>query len=292
MIQNLVTIAIPVYNREKYIAEAIFSALNQTHKNIEVIVVDNNSTDSTWDIISEISKNNKLVKIYKNDSNIGPINNWIKAINLSTGNYINLLFSDDLISPLFIEKLLPPLANFDVGFSFSAATIFNDGDLPLNGMSWYDELQTGYYSCLEFIDYSLLNSPGKKLSNSPACALFRRADILKNLYAHIPNKINSDFSMHAIGNDLLIFLLTALDYKLFYIENSPLTHFRAHSGSITVKSNPFILNLYYTITKSYFFKNHLKSPTDSKFNDFLVQLVESKNYAPYGINTTDDFFDN
>ena len=49
----LVSILIPVYNREKYIGEAIESAINQTYKNIEVIIVDNCSTDNTWKILQD-----------------------------------------------------------------------------------------------------------------------------------------------------------------------------------------------------------------------------------------------
>lgn len=51
----LVSILIPVYNREKYIGEAIESAINQTYKNIEVIIVDNCSTDNTWKILQDLS---------------------------------------------------------------------------------------------------------------------------------------------------------------------------------------------------------------------------------------------
>ena len=48
----LVSIVIPTYNREQYIEDAIKSAINQTYRNIEIIIVDNCSTDSTWDILN------------------------------------------------------------------------------------------------------------------------------------------------------------------------------------------------------------------------------------------------
>ena len=61
MKNNLVSILIPVFNREKYIGKAIESVINQTYKNIEIIIVDNSSTDKTWDIIEII-----LIKRFKN----------------------------------------------------------------------------------------------------------------------------------------------------------------------------------------------------------------------------------
>ncbi len=291
MNSHLVTIAIPTYNRAEYVSQAILSGINQTYKNIEIVVVDNNSTDATWDVISNIAKNHQNVKVFRNETNIGPVNNWIKALTLAHGKYVNLLFSDDLISSTFVEKLLPSLTSPDVGFSFSGATIFNDSISPMNGTPWYNEVETGYYSCQDFIDYSMLFSPCKKLANSPACTLFRRDDILDCLMANIPNKINSDFSSHAIGNDLLIFLLVAKRYQRFSIINEPLTHFRAHPDSITIKSNSKFLNLNYTIAKSYFFKHHMNNPKNSKFIEMLNSYINSGEYMEQGIVAVDDFFD-
>ena len=72
----LVSIVIPVYNRELYIEDAIRSAISQTYQNIEIIIVDNCSTDSTWDILNEWEKKDNRIKIFQNDSNIGPVLNW------------------------------------------------------------------------------------------------------------------------------------------------------------------------------------------------------------------------
>ena len=76
----LVSICIPNYNSEKYIKGCIESALNQTYSNIEVIVLDNMSTDDSWKIISEIS--NDSYKKFQNKKNIGMVNNFKKVYNL------------------------------------------------------------------------------------------------------------------------------------------------------------------------------------------------------------------
>ena len=66
--------------------------------------------------------------------------------------------------------------------------------------------------------------------------MFRRRDFEENLKIDIPNKINSNFSMHGIGADLILFLLISNKYKKFYI-HSTLAYFREHEGSISTSSN-------------------------------------------------------
>lgn len=69
---NLVSILIPVYNRENLIEETVQSALNQTYKNIEIIVVDNQSTDNTWEILQKLASQDERIKIFQNNTNIRP----------------------------------------------------------------------------------------------------------------------------------------------------------------------------------------------------------------------------
>lgn len=102
MKKGLVSICIPNYNSELYIEEAIYSALNQSFKNVEVIVVDNLSTDNSWEIINNI-QHPKLRK-YQNNENIGMVGNFRKALEYSLGEYITFLCSDDFLNESAIDK--------------------------------------------------------------------------------------------------------------------------------------------------------------------------------------------
>ncbi len=100
----LVTIIIPTYNRAKYITRAIESCLNQTYKNIEILIIDDCSTDNTQEVVENI--NDSRLKYYKNKINSWSCvsrNNWIK---LSKGEYINFLDDDDELLPEKIELQL------------------------------------------------------------------------------------------------------------------------------------------------------------------------------------------
>lgn len=100
----LVSILIPVYNAEKYVAETIESAINQTYKNIEIIIVDDGSTDKSWEIIESYrEKYPNIIKTYK-QVNKGACAARNKAFELSCGQYIQYLDADDLLAPDKIEN--------------------------------------------------------------------------------------------------------------------------------------------------------------------------------------------
>lgn len=73
--EPLVSIIIPVFNRDSLVIDAIDSALNQTYKNIEIIVIDNKSLDNTWTNIQKY-KQDKCIRLFQNTINIGPVLNW------------------------------------------------------------------------------------------------------------------------------------------------------------------------------------------------------------------------
>jgi len=286
----LVSILIPVYNREKYILETIDSAINQSYRNIEVIVVDNFSTDGTWQLLNETALTDSRIKIYQNAENIGPVKNWKKCIEYSNGEYSKILWSDDLIAPTFLEKALPFLTeNPDVGFVFTGAEAFFE-----NGkrVSLHFIGKTGKYSTSEYIEQTLL---GSNYPVSPGCALFRKTDLVNNIVVDVKNKIDSDFSMHAIGNDVLLFLITANYYNEFAFIDEPLSFFRAHNESITIITPVNKVSLLYQLAKAFFAENYLKDEKlKRKFNSLLLHTMLFKRNLVHdlALNNVEDFYMN
>lgn len=107
----LVSVIIPVHNVEQYITDSLSSIQNQSYKNLEIIVIDDGSTDNTYSIISEIAKNDKRINIYKNEANIGIAKTLNKAIDLSKGDYILRMDGDDVSALDRVEKKLEFLTN-------------------------------------------------------------------------------------------------------------------------------------------------------------------------------------
>jgi glycosyltransferase involved in cell wall biosynthesis len=101
----LVSIIIPAFNSEKYIGETIQSALDQTWKNIEIIIVDDGSTDGTVNVIKQFESANNNIKLVV-QQNRGACNARNTGFVLSKGSYIQFLDSDDVMDDSKIEKQL------------------------------------------------------------------------------------------------------------------------------------------------------------------------------------------
>ncbi len=93
---SLVSIALCTYNGAGFLAEQLDTLVGQTYQNIEIVVVDDCSTDSTLLILNEYAERYPQFKIYQNKSNLGFIGNFERAVTLCTGGLIALCDQDDL----------------------------------------------------------------------------------------------------------------------------------------------------------------------------------------------------
>ena len=101
-----VSIIIPCYNKEPYVKEAVKSALNQTYKNIEIICIDDCSTDNSRAVLKELAEKYDNITLIEEDKNIGVCRARNKAIEIASGEYILPLDADDTIEPTYIEKAI------------------------------------------------------------------------------------------------------------------------------------------------------------------------------------------
>ena len=102
---TLISIIIPVYNVEKYLRQCLDSVLSQTYKSIELILIDDGSTDSSGKICDEYANMYSQIKVvHQNNAGLSAARN--AGIKLAKGDYIGFVDSDDKISPLMYEKLL------------------------------------------------------------------------------------------------------------------------------------------------------------------------------------------
>ena len=101
----LVSVIIPVYNTEKYLKECLDSVLNQTLKEIEVICIDDKSTDNSLNILEKYAKKDSRIKLIKNEENTGQAIARNIGLNEVKGEYISFIDSDDKIDLDTYEKL-------------------------------------------------------------------------------------------------------------------------------------------------------------------------------------------
>ncbi len=253
--------------------ETLNSAVNQTYKNIEVIVVDNKSTDNSYKIIKDFAKSHPNVKVYQNDTNIGPVRNWRRCMDYATGEYAKILWSDDWIDKTFVEKCMEILLpNKDVGFVFTV-TLIHSGDEAKIVYRFYEE--NGIYNTDIFIRWCLCTG---HFPLSPGNFLFRRRDVEDNLLIEIPNDLGLVFEKNGAGNDMLISLLTAIRYPYFGYISEPLAHFRAHEGSISCSND---IRLYRMASKKYFVDNFINDRAAIKAFYWKMWLANLKHRGKY-----------
>lgn len=119
--EDLITVCITNYNYENYIIECLDSVFNQTYENIEVIVIDDKSSDCSLTIIKNWMKSNKRrfyhCSLLENKTNQGPSNSRNIIFEKALGKYVFILDADNMIYPKAIEKLYNSVGDFSGAYS-------------------------------------------------------------------------------------------------------------------------------------------------------------------------------
>ncbi len=128
MNKEIISVIIPTYNRENTILRTLKSVLNQTYQNLEIIVVDDCSTDRTVQIVKNLMEKDKRIKLLINERNRGPNYSRNRGIQHSKGKYIALLDSDDEWFSEKLEKQLHKLkiCNPNVGVVYCGALYYRN----------------------------------------------------------------------------------------------------------------------------------------------------------------------
>jgi len=180
----LVSICIPTFNGEKFISEAMDSAISQTYRPLEIIVSDDDSKDKTLEIITTY-KNKTDIPIHifhHKPEGIGA--NWNNCVSHSNGEYIKFLFQDDLLEVNCVEKMVDAIiADKNIGLVFSKRKILYDKESKIH-LKWIDingDLQKNMEHILPIQDGKiflkdpkLLNSPRNKIGEPVAVLLNKK----------------------------------------------------------------------------------------------------------------------
>lgn len=152
-----VSIIMPIYNQEKYIKECLQSVIDQTLKDIEIIVVNDGSTDSSMEIVRKIAKkDNRITIIDKANSGYG--NSVNMGLDKATGDYIGIVETDDIISSTMYEKLY---------------NLTQNGTIDLVKGNFYD-----YYCNADGSKYAIVNEERKTVVENKPCNVRTEQQIL------------------------------------------------------------------------------------------------------------------
>lgn len=205
------------------VTRAIESATNQTYP-CEVILCDHGSSDTTPEVAARYKDKLRYIR---REEDRGPIVCWHDGLEHATGEIVHINYDDDWMEPEFIERTAPLLRE-DVGFVYSRYFLRSE-----NNRISVENIHPPGVNRMKDITRYLLLSPR---TISPGCAIFRRTDALKNLLLEVPGARGKYGKNSGVGEDLLLFLLTSLDYPKYAHVGEPLVSFLAHSESITTHS--------------------------------------------------------
>lgn len=211
-----VSIIIPVYNVEQYLRQCLDSVINQTLKDIEIICIDDGSTDSSLEILKEYAqKDNRFVIVTQKNKHAGVARN--RGMKLAKGEYVHFLDSDDWIEEYAYEKLYKILKESEADLVKFKAYSFNNqtGETtsrPYLDIKWVDEKY--FENCLNILEDT---KNTVKLPDSPWSG-FYNLDFLKrnNIY----------FDDYICANDVGFFYRCIVNAKKIYLSSEKLVYYR------------------------------------------------------------------
>lgn len=128
----LVSIIMPCYNAECYIAQSIESVLAQTYQNWELLITDDGSTDKSVEIISKYSKNDDRINVMVSDEHQGIARTRNMSISRAKGRFVAFLDSDDIWYPEKLEKQVEYMLEHELAFTYSSYEIIDYQGNPKN----------------------------------------------------------------------------------------------------------------------------------------------------------------
>ena len=169
--EPLVSVIVPVYNGEKYIEDCLNSLINQLYKNIEVVVVNDGSTDGTKEILdSYVQKDSRIKVIHKENGGVSTARN--AALDVIQGDYVHFLDSDDWISADIYKNAVASMKNHDVDLVIMSQYVHRPEE---NAVLRTTVIPAGKYNKVSVMKYS--------------CGVRGKRNIVATFYLGVTNKV-------------------------------------------------------------------------------------------------------
>jgi len=237
--QSIISIIIPVYNRPKLVAECLDSILAQTNPNWECIVVDDGSTDSTWEVLKEYAEKDERIRIFKRhrEPKGAPTCRNIGA-DLSQGEYIIFFDSDDILMPYAVDqKIVWMNSNSDIDCGVCQQISINtDGKVKI------------WYRCIEdSAENYLIRLLTFQTAFSTPSVVWRRNSFLKSPHWDESLLSNQDPPLHVLS------ILMGL--KFAWMEIQPTALIRQSSDEVQITLNSSFNNIINKVIEIVYYSN-------------------------------------
>lgn len=282
----LVSVIIPCYNHEKYIEECIYSVLNQTYKNIELLVIDDGSIDSSPQIIKKLATENNFY--FESQINQGVSKTLNRAIELATSNLVCIISSDDIFCDtavqVFVNKVISQKYIFSVLFGDSYYINENSEHIYINSKKEPIYSFNNIYPCFDtFLDYYFYYR--KELLNINYIGSY--ASILEGNYIPVGIMLNKTLLKDVGGwddgmkmEDYDLWLRMSKKLKFIYV-HEVVSQYRLHATSTTkTNKDQLYLDLMKNLKREhdYALESGTYNVWKKKYNSTLLYFLEKKDY--------------
>lgn len=227
----LVSVIIPVYNNEEYLEKCIGSIVNQTYKNLEVIVVSDNSPGDTKAVLGLF--NDKRLKSIYLDENVGSFRARVKGVSIAKGDYFTFIDGDDYVLEDYIEKLVTRAVEANSDITMGEFIFYDDNTHSkiihntLKTLPFNDTINTDLETFAQLI----------KKGNAfwEMCGKLYKKSVISKTMSHIKN-----IDRHIVmGEDILFNFHAVYFCKKFARAEFAFYIYRRNDSSITAKSTDF-----------------------------------------------------
>lgn len=182
-----ISIVVPVYNVEKYLNKCIDSLLLQSYENIEIILVDDGSTDKSGDICDSYKNCKKIKVVHKQNEGLGYARN--SGLEVASGKYVAFVDSDDWVSPSLIDNLYDAITKYKVDFAKNGfRRVTNDGTL-IEETKYQNEVFSGDAAAKKLLPRMIGSAPNKHDSlEMCAVATLYKMDIIRTYDMKFPSE--------------------------------------------------------------------------------------------------------
>ena len=255
-----VSFIIPTLNRGLYVSRAVESCLRNASDSVqlEIVVIDSSSDDGSFENLEALYGNDERVRLLQNDRSSGPLASWLEGVEAATGDYMTFVWSDDIISPRFLDALLPSL-QAGAALSFGAGMVV-DVD---SSMIFPEEIPTAEFNDRQILlkqFYHAQSFPSVPTAVSPVCSLFV-GNIVRGWMQQVERFCHATALRErlmwrsAIGPDLMLYLSAlAPGAPQVAVVRTYTAQFSEHPGSITTSSNSWILSTGYWLARLWYFE--------------------------------------
>ena len=278
-----ISVIIPVYNTEEYLQKCLNSVINQTFKDIEIICINDGSTDKSLEILEEYSKKDDRIKILsQKNKGAGAARNY--GLKIAKGEYISFVDSDDWIELATYERLYDIAVSKDVDMIFFKMINYNNGEDRYYHTDYYDLIYLKEFFTNSTYDFHDLKDYLFKIPVSPCNKIYKRS-FLEN--------INAKFNEGLIFEDNPFFFKNILKAKKIFLYDEYFYIRRRTENSVMhlVNKNHFAIiqttNQIIQIFKdSGLFEKFKKELLNKK-----ITLIRNLVYDRLDENYKDDFFE-